>query len=151
MKEIIIPFNYQIEGSLSYIEAKEAIAKGEESVVTNCLDFAAFDLLEKGYEVFILIYVKDFKFSNKYIVLSEVLKNNRPYTMKEMRKVHDVSKKIRADGINFLCSVDLEINNFKEEIEIWKNSTKEKTIYDHLSLSVQEYEELMDKEKTKIN
>lgn len=82
---------------LSYAQVNQAIKRGQKSIVTNCLNFACFDYLKKGYEI-LVVKCED----NTGIVLSELLENNRPYTDKQIREAHNIQKMIIAGGLEFL-------------------------------------------------
>ncbi|KPM97505.1 hypothetical protein [Vibrio alginolyticus] len=96
MKKIIIGYDFVPEGSLSFLEVREAIEKGEDNIKTCCLNFASFDQHRKGYDVVVLMK------NGKQVVLSELLENNRPYIDKEIRFAHNISKLLVARSIRFL-------------------------------------------------
>lgn len=101
---IIILMNTQSLDALSYEQVQEAIAEKQPHIITHCLDFACFDILDAGYEVVVKRWNVNAQ-NDEFIVLSELLKNNRPYTHKQIRKAHNVQKMIKAGSIVFLPSM----------------------------------------------
>ena len=145
MKKIVILINTTSNNALSYCETLDAIKSGDKRIVTNCLDFACFHYLKNGYEVEIVKYVENYKFDYKYIVLSELLENNRPYvpSQKEIRYAHNVQKMLKGGTLKFLSSKELSFDVFKEEVAEWHKTPSEKRseIHEYLGLSLEEYNE----------
>lgn len=106
--KIVILMNEQSLDALSYEQVDEAIEKKQPHIITNCLDFACFDILEMhGYDVIVQRWDKDLK-QHAFIVLSELLENNRPYSDRQIRKAHNIQKMIKAGALYFLPKKGLE-------------------------------------------
>ena len=96
MKEVIILYDYADDTKLaSYIEVLKKIKDKDSYIVTNCITFFNFNLLDKGYDV------KVVKKNGEYILLSELLHGDSTYTEREIRKTHNVYKMLIADCFSF--------------------------------------------------
>lgn len=100
---LTILINTQSLDALSYEQVQAAIAEKQPHIITNCLDFACFDILDAGYEVVVNRWNVNAQ-NYEFIVLSELLKNSRPYSHRQIRKAHNVQKMIKAGAIVFLPS-----------------------------------------------
>lgn len=98
---LTILMNQQSMDALSYEQVLAAIAEKESYIITNCLDFACFNILDLGYEVVVQRWNSDVK-QYEFVVLSELLQNIRPYSHKNIRKAHNVQKMLKAGAFVFL-------------------------------------------------
>lgn len=104
--QIRILMNEQSRDALAFEQVKQAIEFKERLIVTNCLDFAGFHYLDKGYDVEV-VRLDPRTGTHTKIVLSELLENNRPYTPcgKEIRRAHNIQKMIKGNALMFLPPV----------------------------------------------
>lgn len=102
-KTITVFMNTTDTNCLPYDQVRQAIKDGTPNISTNCLDFASFDYLDKGYEVVVCRYDGE---NFKTILLSKLLLNDRknyPYcTHKDIRKAHNIQKMIKAECLEYL-------------------------------------------------
>ena len=89
---------------LSLANTRLAIELGKPFIYTNCTNFADFMYLDKGYEV--VAQQKNKKGENVYVVLSELLENNREYIEKFIRPAHNISKMLVANAFQFLPATE---------------------------------------------
>lgn len=100
-KKIVIHFDFHRKDvpSLSYVEILEEIKKETPIIYTTVLDFFSFSTLDKGYDVEVI------KSNGEYIRLSELLKNDKSYSMREIRKAHHVHKMLLANSFHFKSKI----------------------------------------------
>ena len=80
--------------SQSYSQVIKAIKRGDESIITHCVNFFDFQYLKKGYEV--TAYN-----SHGYVSLSGLLDNDGTYTNKEIRIQHNAMNMLIAGAFKF--------------------------------------------------
>jgi uncharacterized protein (UPF0335 family) len=98
-KMVIIQFDYSDKNELlSYVEVLTNIEKETPVIYTNCLDFFSFSTLDKGYDV------KVVRANGDFILLKDLLKNDKTYTNREIRKAHNVHKMLLANTFVFKSS-----------------------------------------------
>lgn len=101
MKKITILINTQSVDALSLEQVRALIKEQHKgNIITNCLEFAQFDYLDEGYQVEVVRYNEDNQVEK--VVLSELLDNNRNYTVKEISRAQNVQKMVVAGALNFL-------------------------------------------------
>lgn len=93
MREIHIFLDHVPYGTCSYEEVLKRIEEKREVIFTNCTVFFDFDYLDKGYDVIVFS-------GGKSIVLSELLGDNI-YTVKHIRRAHNVHKMLMAGALKF--------------------------------------------------
>lgn len=94
-KMIFITYDYVHPDTLSYAQVLEAIESEQSVIYTTCINFFDFGLLSKGIDV------KVIKENGDHILLSELLTQPNPYTLRHMRPAHHASKMLMANSFIF--------------------------------------------------
>ncbi len=103
-KLITILMDTENRQCLSLANTRLCIERGETFIYTNCTNFADFMYLDKGYEV--IAQQKNKKGDDVYVVLSELLENNREYIEKFIRPAHNISKMLVGNAFQFLPATE---------------------------------------------
>lgn len=79
---------------MSHDEVEQAMTKNVDYIETNCSEFFNFDVLDNHYDVIV-------HRGNGTIVLSALLDETNTYTVKRIRRAHNVHKMLLAGGFKF--------------------------------------------------